>query len=320
MEYKIVTPADANYPKKLKERLGENCPPKLYYHGPLEFLDLFTIATIASDIQIGSGIKAFWDPEIAIMDFESNNISGWYSVLETEMFHGALLRGFAHEKKRYHNFMTLFSAKGLAKETFEDFLLYRFYPPFDKIPVRTEYFRRIKNNDILMLSIVEPEQGNQLRKNIMERNWIACVLADIVYIPWAPKKSKTLALAKRLVEAKIPVFTVDKDLLLKWGLYDNPDYYEGLYKLGIKGYDEKATRQLLTEMGAKLYVHDESKAFLPMQAPIKEDKPPEKYVPPKPQPTVTQYEFPMTKLAGVKEPKKSKLQHGKNKGTKSGKK
>lgn len=33
MEYKIITPNDKKYPEKLKERLGDSVPEKIYYNG-----------------------------------------------------------------------------------------------------------------------------------------------------------------------------------------------------------------------------------------------------------------------------------------------
>jgi len=258
MEYQVVTPSDAKYPKKLKKRLGADCPAKLYYNGPLEFLDHFTLATIASDKPTGAGIRAFWDLLYAIWDYEMNHISGWYSVIETEMFHKALFTGFSHRRtEKYHSFITLFSAKGLVKESYDDFLLYRFYPPFDKFLTRDEYFRRAKDGELLMLSVVKPDEGRQLRKNIVERNFLACALSDLVYIPWAPKGSKTYTLAKKVVQAKIPVFTVDRELLIENKVNEWDPDFDRLYRLGIPGYNRKTLKPVLEQMGAKLYVYKE---------------------------------------------------------------
>ena len=91
-------------------------------------------------------------------------------------------------------------------ETFESFLRDRFYPPLHEFPERDEYFRRAKEGELLILSVSNPDETRQLRKNIMERNWIACVLSDVVFIPYGPKGSKTYTMAKRIVDANIPVF------------------------------------------------------------------------------------------------------------------
>ncbi|MDI6732458.1 MAG: hypothetical protein QME51_00175 [Planctomycetota bacterium] len=305
MEYKVVTPAEPNYPKKLKERLGKDAPGKLYYNGPLEFLDKFTFTTISSDKPVGAGIRAFWDPLFTIMEYEMNHISGWYSVVETEMFMRALFTGYTRIKtnKKYHNFVTLFSAKGLAKESYEDFLLYRFYPPFDKIPVRDEYFRRAENGELLMLSITEPDVGRQLRRNIMERNFISCALADLVYIPHAPKGSKTYVLAKRVLNAGIPVFTVTRELLIENRVHEWAPEFDCLHKLDVAGYNRKTIKDLLEKQGAKLYVPSEpQKEIIPdnILSPNNNrfDKP-------------LQYDIPLPKIPMVKEPSQRNISFGK---------
>ena len=125
-----------------------------------------------------------------------NYIGGWHSVIESEIFRLSLFRK--------HNTTTLFSAKGLNKETCDSFLLDRFYPPLHEFPERDEYFRRAEDGELLMLSISRPDEKRQLRKNIMERNRLYCFLADIVFIPYGPKGSKTYTMAKRIVRMNIP--------------------------------------------------------------------------------------------------------------------
>ena len=49
MEYKVIKSIDPEYPKKIRERLGNDFNRELYYNGPLEFLDHFTMAVICSD-------------------------------------------------------------------------------------------------------------------------------------------------------------------------------------------------------------------------------------------------------------------------------
>jgi len=163
-------------------------------------------------------------------------IGAWHSVMETEIFRLGLFRK--------NTTVTLFSAKGLADESFESFLLDRFYPPMDKFPEREEYFRRAKNNELLMLSVVDPNQKKQLRKNIIERNWVACNLADIVFVPYGVKGSKTYTVAKKIVEVKIPIFTTESE--------ENKD----LHKLGIPGFNRKSVKDFLEEKGAKLPIKE----------------------------------------------------------------
>jgi len=87
-----------------------------------------------------------------------NYIESWHSVMETEIFRLGLFRE--------NLTVTLFSAKGLAKESYESFLEDRFYPPLHEFPERDEYFRRAAQGDLLMLSIALPDVGRTVRKNV----------------------------------------------------------------------------------------------------------------------------------------------------------
>ncbi len=233
MEYKIITPENPDYPKKLKERLGSQCP-TLYYYGPLEFIDKFTMAVISADSIGGEGLMAANQVLFTVREYAMNYVGAWHSVMETEIFRLGLW-------KKCHNTVTLFSAKGLSSESFESFLLDRFYPPMDKFPEREEYFRRAKNGELLMLSVVDPNQKKQLRKNIIERNWIACNLADIVFVSFGEKNSKTYTVAKKLIKTNIPIFTTDSEV--------NKD----LHELGIQGLNRKTVREFLEKHGAPLW-------------------------------------------------------------------
>jgi len=236
MEYKVIAPNDKDYPKKLKERLGkehlgEECP-KLYCNGRLELLDKFTMAVISADSIGGVGLMATNQLLFTIREYAMNYIGAWHSVMETEIFRLGLW-------KKCHNTVTLFTAKGLAAETFESFLLDRFYPPMDKFPEREEYFRRAENGELLMLSITEPDEKKHLRQNILKRNWIACCLADIVFVPYGPKGSKTYTVAKKVAKTNIPVFTLEHSECTD------------LHKLGIVGYNRKSVEKFLEDAGIK---------------------------------------------------------------------
>jgi predicted Rossmann fold nucleotide-binding protein DprA/Smf involved in DNA uptake len=86
MEYKILTPGDSKYPKKLKEWFGSECPSKIYYNGPLEYLDKFTMAVISADSIGGEGLIAANQLLFTIREYEMNYIGPWQSVMETEIF------------------------------------------------------------------------------------------------------------------------------------------------------------------------------------------------------------------------------------------
>ena len=234
MEYKIITQDDSEYPQKLIERLGDKCPDKVYYNGPLEFLEHFTMAVISADSISGLAMMATNQLLFTVREYEMNYIGSWHSVMETEIFRLGLFRK--------NTTVTLFSAKGLQVETFESFLKDRFYPPLHEFPERDEYFRRAGNGELLMLSVSSPDETRQVRKNIMERNRISCVLADIVFIPYGPKGSKTYTMAKRIIDANIPVFTIDSD---ECG---------DLHKLGIPGFNRKSVKVFLENKGAKLAI------------------------------------------------------------------
>lgn len=234
MEYKIITPNDSEYPQKLIERLGDKCPDKIYYNGPLEFLEHFTMAVISADSITGLAMMETNQVLFTVREYEMNYIGSWHSVMETEIFRLGLFRK--------NTTVTLFSAKGLQAETFESFLKDRFYPPLHEFPERDEYFRRAENGELLMLSVSNPDETRQLRKNIMERNRISCVLADIVFIPYGPKGSKTYTMSKRIVDTNIPVFTIDSD--------ESKD----LHKLGIPGFNRKTVKAFLKDRCARLAI------------------------------------------------------------------
>ena len=234
MEFRIITPNDSKYPQKLIERLENKCPDEVYYNGPLEFLEHFTMAVISADSISGLAMVETNQVLFTIREYEMNYIGSWHSVMETEIFRLGLFRK--------NTTVTLFSAKGLQAETFESFLRDRFYPPLHEFPERDEYFRRAKEGELLILSVSNPDETRQLRKNIMERNWIACVLSDVVFIPYGPKGSKTYTMAKRIVDANIPVFTIDSDEC------------RDLHKLGIPGFNRKTVKGFLKERGAKLAI------------------------------------------------------------------
>jgi len=234
MEYRVITPDDSKYPQQLIKRLGDRRPDNIYYSGPLELLDHFTIGVICSDKSGGIVLIETNQILFTVREYEMNYVGSWHSVIETEIFRLSLFRK--------NTTTTLFSAKGLQAETFNSYLLDRFYPPLHEFPERDEYFRRAKTGEMLILSVSNPEETRQLRKNIMERNWISCVLADIVFIPYGPKGSKTYTMAKRISKENIPIFTIDHE--------ESKD----LHELGIPGFNRKTVKAFLEDQGAKVAI------------------------------------------------------------------
>jgi predicted Rossmann fold nucleotide-binding protein DprA/Smf involved in DNA uptake len=230
MEYKVLTPSDQGYPNRLLERLGKSAPGQIFYTGPLDLLERFTMAVISADSITGLALMAANQLLFTIRDYDLNLIGGWHSVMETEIFRLGLFRK--------NLTVTLFTAKGLERETFESFLETRFYPPLHEFPEREEYFSRAREGKLLMLSVSPPQEGKMKRPNIINRNWLACVLSDVVFVPFAEKATKTLSLAKQILAARIPIFTSDHE--------DN----KALHRLGIPGLSRKSVGDYLENLGA----------------------------------------------------------------------
>jgi len=231
MEYKTISLTDQEYPKRLLERLGEDSPERIFYFGPLDFLQRFTMAVISADSISGLALMATNQLLFIIREYDLNLIGGWHSVMETEIFRLGLFRK--------NLTVTLFTARGLEQETFDSFLLTRFYPPLHEFPERNEYFRRAKEERLLMLSVSPPDEKRMKRPNIINRNRLACMLSNVVFVPFAEKGTKTLALAKRINSAQIPIFTTDHE--------SNDD----LHKLGIPGLTRKSIGAYLERLGAR---------------------------------------------------------------------
>jgi predicted Rossmann fold nucleotide-binding protein DprA/Smf involved in DNA uptake len=96
----------------------------------------------------------------------------------------------------------------------------------------------VREGKLLVLSIAPPEEKRMKRPNIINRNWLACTLANVVFVPFAEKGTKTLALAKRVFTAGIPIFTTDHD--------DN----KSLHQLEIPGLSRKSVGTYLENLGA----------------------------------------------------------------------
>jgi hypothetical protein len=191
-------------------------------------------------------ISAVWDVFFPVFEFEMNAVSGWQSVNE-----GVFLRSVLDMPWIT---LTLFTACGIEQETYMSFLDYRHRPPQDSFIQRDEYERRAAEGELLLVSASEPANRRQTREIIMRRNWIACHMADVVFIggtervsmqfsykkqKMVPRRQKTWALAKMLVKTGIPLFTVDHP--------DNRD----LHALGIPGMNDKTVGPFLESLGAK---------------------------------------------------------------------
>lgn len=238
MEYQVLKPADPAYPKRLAERLGPEAP-TLFYHGPLKLLERFTLAVAASDLIPAQAMLATNQLLFAIREYGLNYIGGWHSVMETEIFRIAL--DLRNDPRRIRS-LTLFSARGLKHENWEGFLADRFGDkgPFTGFPEKEEYLRRAHEGELLMLSLTEPALRKMTRANIMARNLAACALADVVFIPFAEKGTKTYTLCKRVLEKLIPAFATECP--------ENRD----LFELGIAALNRKTVGEFLQRLGASI--------------------------------------------------------------------
>ncbi|MBN2465110.1 hypothetical protein JXD38_05765 [candidate division WOR-3 bacterium] len=272
MEYQVLDLESAEYPARLRDRLGEKAPPRLWVHGPLTLLDRFTMAVACSDSISGLGLNATNQLLFTIRELDLNYIGGWHSVMETEIFRLGLYRA--------NSSVTLLSAKGLAVETHESWLRDRFYPPLDDFPERDEYFRRAEAGELLLLSAVEPTTSRATKPNIYSRNLYACALADVTFFPYGPKGSKTYRLASEVKAAGWPTFTIEHELA------------RDLHELGIPGYSRSTVGEFLAGLGAKV--------ALPMARPVTTHAPKELPERPRTKPTPprhTQQDLPFVRDA-----------------------
>ncbi|MDI7268072.1 MAG: hypothetical protein QME96_08765, partial [Myxococcota bacterium] len=236
MEHRILKPGKRGYPRRLIERLGDAAP-VLHGHGPLKLLDRFTLAVAASDEIPGRAMLATNDLLFTIRDYALNYSGGWHSVMETEIFRLALYR---RNDPRGLRSLTLGSARGLDHESWDRILADRFGEkgPFTGFPEKEEYYRRARDGEILVLSAADPSAEKFTLESILTRNWVACLLADVIFIPFAARGTKTYTLCERVLTTGIPIFTSDCP--------ENAD----LFALGIQAYRRRDVGRFLEQIGA----------------------------------------------------------------------
>ena len=160
---------DPNYPRKARVLLGSTAP-TLYYHGNLGLLDRFTMSVLCSDQSHGNELLEANQMLFTIREYDLNYLGSWHSVIETEIFRVGLFKGYSTKirpskpLKLGQKTVTLFSAKGLARESYESYLLDRFYPPLHEFPERDEYFRQAEAGELLMLSACAPRMEDSQEK------------------------------------------------------------------------------------------------------------------------------------------------------------
>jgi hypothetical protein len=122
MEFETLTVKDSRYPCKLLDRMGAEAP-TLYFHGPLTLLDRFTMSVIAGVHTPAQAVLAITKPLRTIEQYAMNYIGPWHSVWETELMRMAIRRSNDPEGRRS---LTICTARGLARETWDNFLGDRF--------------------------------------------------------------------------------------------------------------------------------------------------------------------------------------------------
>jgi len=244
MEFETLTVRDARYPSRLSERLKDEAPP-LYFHGPLKLLNRFTMAFICADDIAGEAILAMNDMLFKIREYALNYIGPWHAVWEAEAFRLALDTPTDPERRRS---LTICTARGLTRENWDNFLGDRFgyKGPFTGFPQKEEFYRRAREEEILWLSITPPDQLRLERKNIMLRNRVACALADVVFVPFAEKGTKTLITAKQVLKDGVPIFTC------QYSADKATDVNKDLFALGIPSYTRKTVGKHLESLGASV--------------------------------------------------------------------
>ncbi|MBU4211082.1 MAG: hypothetical protein L6437_06450 [Kiritimatiellae bacterium] len=242
MEYETLTTQDPRYPGKLRERLKDEAP-TLYFHGPLKLLNRFSMAVICADVLSGKAMLATNDMLFKIREYAINYIGPWHAVMETEIFRLALDTPTDPERRRS---LTIFTARGLAREDWDNFLGDRFgyEGPFTGFPQKEEFYRRAREEELLWLSITEPQQKRFLRQNIMFRNRVACTLADVVLVPFAEQGNKTLTTVKQVLLDGVPIFTC------QYSDDKAADVNKDLFALGIPSYTRKTVGKYLESLGA----------------------------------------------------------------------
>jgi hypothetical protein len=236
MEFEALTPRDPRYPRRLRERLGGDAP-TLYFRGPLQLLDRFSMAVIAADAIPGQAMMETSEMFLTVRLYAMNYIGPWQSVMEMEIFWYSMDKKVDPDRRRS---LTLCTARGLARETWDNFLGDRFgyEGPFTGFPGKDEFYRRAREGELLWLSITEPTVKRFLRRNILLRNWVACALADVVCVPFSKKGTKSYQTVRKVVEAGIPAFTCTHEVC------------KDLYALGIPGFTHKTVGRYLESLGA----------------------------------------------------------------------
>ena len=160
---------DPRYPARLRERLGENAPPRLHLHGYAGLLELPKTALFCSARCPGSAILRAYDQAAHWRDTGRCVISGFHSPVEKESLR-ILLRGTSP--------VIICPARGLPKRI----------PPGWRQP--------LVEHRMLILSIFPPEETRVAAALAICRNDFIAAMADEVWFAHVGESSRTHILAE----------------------------------------------------------------------------------------------------------------------------
>jgi hypothetical protein len=206
----------------------------------MKLLKRFGMGVMASDSIPARAVMAANEALFEIREYALNYVGGWHSVFETEIFRLALERKTDPDCQRT---LTALTARGLPHEDPVEFLGDRFgrEGPFIGFPQKPEFFRCVKDGEILWLSASDPSEPGMPEPAIILRNKVVCALSDVVFIPFADKDSRTLQVTRWVVEQGIPTFTTEAE--------DNAR----LWDLGIPRITPKTVGAFLERLGARRF-------------------------------------------------------------------
>lgn len=204
MGIKITTVAEPNYPSVIKEKLGYDAPPLLYYCGNLEILNKDLIGFVGSR---------------SIDESDEQNVK---VIVEKAVKNGyGIVSGGAKGVDELSTKIALENG-GYAVEFLADSML-------KKIRNR-EVMNNIRNNKLLIFSIAKPDAGFNVGMAMMRNKYIYISSKGTVVIKSDLKKGGTWAGATENIRKKYsPICCIENNIAGN----------QELIKLGAKGIDTK---------------------------------------------------------------------------------
>ena len=176
-------PADAHYPARLRERLGDAAPTQLTTLGNLDLLALPKTGLFCSARCPGNVILPAYDQAARWRDAGRCIISGFHSPVEQECLH-ILLRGTPP--------IILCPARALPQ----------------RIP--TEWRQPLADGRLLILSGFAPAETRVTAELATRRNEFAAALADEVWFAHITPGGQSERLTHRLTAWHVPFSTLEK--------------------------------------------------------------------------------------------------------------